>query len=174
MTAYHQGEARTVIATELPPGLFDYIAKLPKGSKPQDVFAALQQKVKNEFGLVGRLETRESDVLVLKVKNPNAQGLKPTTNPVEESSASSNVGRYAQKNEPLRTLANSLEGYFQTIPVINQTGLSGRFDIDLAWDERDWQHHNVEALKQALIDQLGLELLPGREPIEMLVVQKAP
>jgi hypothetical protein len=27
-------------------------------------------------------------------------------------------------------------------------------------------------LKQALLDQIGLELVPGREPVEMLVVEK--
>ena len=30
----------------------------------------------------------------------------------------------------------------------------------------------LEALKEALLDQLGLELVPSREPIEMLVVEK--
>jgi hypothetical protein len=28
-------------------------------------------------------------------------------------------------------------------------------------------------LKQVVLDQLGLELVPSREPIEMLVVEKA-
>ncbi len=31
----------------------------------------------------------------------------------------------------------------------------------------------VEALKQAVLDTLGLELVPSREPVEMLVVEKA-
>jgi uncharacterized protein (TIGR03435 family) len=82
-------------------------------------------------------------------------------------------GHYVQKNEPVRTLANSLEGSFLTVPVIDQTGLSGSFDIDLAWEERDRQHPNAEALKEALLDQLGLELVPSLEPIQMLVVEKA-
>ena len=55
----------------------------------------------------------------------------------------------------------------------DRTGIEGLFDIDLKWDERDWQHRNPEALKQVLLDQLGLELVPGRESIEMLVVEKS-
>jgi len=31
----------------------------------------------------------------------------------------------------------------------------------------------ADALKQALEDQLGLELLPSREPLELLVIEKA-
>jgi uncharacterized protein (TIGR03435 family) len=35
------------------------------------------------------------------------------------------------------------------------------------------QSRNPEAIKQALLDQFGLELVPGREPVEMLVVERA-
>ncbi len=75
-------------------------------------------------------------------------------------------------NQPLSTLAGSLEGYFG-VPVLDRTGFTGRFDIDRTWSEPDWQHHNLEALKQALLGQLGIELTPSREPVEMLVVAKA-
>jgi uncharacterized protein (TIGR03435 family) len=57
------------------------------------------------------------------------------------------------------------------IPVVDQTGLTGNFDFNLKW-KADWQHLNIEGLKQAFIDQLGLELVPSREPIEMLIVEK--
>ena len=56
----------------------------------------------------------------------------------------------------------------------DRTGLADRFDIDLKWDERDRQHRNSEGLKQVLLDHLGLELVPGRESIDMLVVEKTP
>jgi uncharacterized protein (TIGR03435 family) len=57
--------------------------------------------------------------------------------------------------------------------VIDQTGLANHFDMDLKWDETNWQHPNLESLERALLDQLGLELVPSREPIEMLVVEKS-
>jgi uncharacterized protein (TIGR03435 family) len=63
-----------------------------------------------------------------------------------------------------------LEGNLQ-IPVIDQTGLTQTFDIDLKWNQHDPQHNT---LKQALLDQLGLELVPTTKPVEMLVVEKAP
>jgi uncharacterized protein (TIGR03435 family) len=65
-----------------------------------------------------------------------------------------------------------LENYFH-IPVVDNTGLQGRFDIDLAWDQPDFEHQNPDALKQALLDELGLELSPAKQPVEMLVVQQS-
>ena len=76
------------------------------------------------------------------------------------------------RNQSSSALAGFLEGYFAT-PVIDQTGLHDQLDIDLKWDEADWQHHNPESLKQSLLEQLGLELAPGRELINMLVVLNA-
>jgi uncharacterized protein (TIGR03435 family) len=55
--------------------------------------------------------------------------------------------------------------------VVDHTGLEGSFDLHLEWID-DWQNRNPEGLKQALLDQLGLALVPGREPIELLLVEK--
>jgi uncharacterized protein (TIGR03435 family) len=73
-------------------------------------------------------------------------------------------------NQPTSTLTSFLENYFQ-IPVMDQTGLNGSFDMNLKWQD-NWQNRNTEGLKQALVDQLGLELVPTNMPIEMLVVEK--
>jgi len=47
----------------------------------------------------------------------------------------------------------------------------GHFNIDLTWDGR--APNGGEAVKKSLLDQLGLELEESREPVEMLVVEKA-
>ena len=170
-TAYRQSPARTIFTNDLPRGKYDFIAKLHRGSRPQDVSAALQEEVKKEFGLMGHLEMRDANVLTLTVKVRNATGLKPSTTRNGESSGKSQGGELSLKNQPLRSLAGDLESYFH-LPVIDHTGITGNFDIDLKWDETDWQHRNPDGLKQALLDQLGLELAPAREPVEMLVVEK--
>src|SRR5205814_9274289 len=78
-TAYARSRWRTIYQVALPTNNYDFIAKLPKGSKPQDVSAALQQEIKRQFGLTGRLETRETDVLLLSAKNRDTGGLRPST-----------------------------------------------------------------------------------------------
>jgi hypothetical protein len=35
-----------------------------------------------------------------------------------------------------------------------------------------WRLADQENLKTSLLNELGLELVPGREPVEMLVVKK--
>jgi uncharacterized protein (TIGR03435 family) len=58
---------------------------------------------------------------------------------------------------------------------IDQTGITNVYDIDLTWKVkgRDWTNPTRSMLDRILLDQLGLELVPGREPIGMLVVEKA-
>ena len=44
--------------------------------------------------------------------------------------------------------------------------MKGNFDIELKW-------HDSNELKRKLDDQLGLELVPSNESIEMLVIEKS-
>jgi uncharacterized protein (TIGR03435 family) len=83
-------------------------------------------------------------------------------------------GEYKCVNEPISALTDFLESYIGT-PVLDRTGLTGGFDCDLKWDEqRDPKGQLLpEPVKRALIEKLGLELVPGTEPIEMLVVKQA-
>jgi uncharacterized protein (TIGR03435 family) len=170
-TAYGQSDERTIFLAKVPSGQFDYIANLPSGNE-----VALKKEIKRKFGLVGTRETRDTDVLLLKIRNSNATGLKSADprrlEPHSGSSSRSGAGYITFRSQLLSSLAWSLEYRFKT-PVIDQTGLTNLYDIDLNWDETDYRHPNLNNLKQALLDQLGLELVPSREPIEMLVVEKA-
>ena len=77
---------------------------------------------------------------------------------------SSGNGTYKCNGQPISSLTGFLESHFG-IPVIDRTDLKGNFDIELKWrDSND--------LKQKLANQLGLVLVPNRETVEMLVVEK--
>jgi uncharacterized protein (TIGR03435 family) len=89
------------------------------------------------------------------------------------SSDRTGPGYYTCRNQDLTSFAAWFLEYHFATPVIDRTGLTNRFDLDLDWDETDYHHPNLESLKSSLLDQLGLELVPDREPIEMLVVEKA-
>ena len=161
-TAYYN---RIVYLAPLPPGRYDFIANLLSGSKE-----ALQKEIRKQFGLAGRMATVDTNVLFLKVSGPGAAGLAPSKTRNGSSSSSSQNGEVKFNNVTSSSIANNSE-YEIGIAVIDQTGLKGRFDINLKWDDQnDPQHDNF---KQALKDQLGLDLVPGTAPVEFLFVEKA-
>jgi uncharacterized protein (TIGR03435 family) len=164
LQAYQVPPTRVIFPAGLSKAQFDCIANLPKGS-----FPALQREVERKFGLVVTRQMREMDVLLLKVRLPNAPGLQPAGG---QTALKIENGRYEVKRQPLSLLANILEISYFNIPVVDRTGLAGLFDVALTWDSST-PTPNLDALKESLLTQLGLELVPSREPIEMLVVEKA-
>ena len=57
------------------------------------------------------------------------------------------------------------------MPVVDQTGLKGNYDVRLDW-QTDYSTAGKEKFRQAVLDQLGLELVATNLPIEMLIVEK--
>jgi uncharacterized protein (TIGR03435 family) len=168
--AYHVNGTRTVFEVQLPVNHYDFIASLPQGS-----YVALQHEIERKFGLVTAREIINTNVLLLTLRNAGAPGLTPATqsplHPTQISTTSN--GQFWCKASPISYLATYLlEPCFQ-IPVVDGTGLAGTYDFTLKWNEHDWEPRDLEALKQDLLDQLGLELVPTNMPIEMLVVEKA-
>ncbi len=163
--AYDTSRHRMVFETKPPEERYDFIANLPEGNEE-----ALRREIERQFNLTAKTEKRKTDVLLLTVKYRNAQGLRPRET---NSGGSSNwkAGHFYCENGRLSNLTWFLENYFE-FPVVDKTGLTGRFDISIKWQERDEQHRNPAALKKVLLEKLGLELVPDREEIEMLVVEK--
>jgi uncharacterized protein (TIGR03435 family) len=157
--------ARTVHATGLTTNRYDYFSNLPQGSRE-----ALQREIRNWFGLVGRFETIDTNILSLRIRATGAHGLLPSTSSAGSSSFGN--GSMSVVNETMDDLAFSLEMSLG-IPVVNQTGLTNAFDFKLSWGNYADDNPDPDALKQALTEQLGLELVPARAPVKMLVVEKA-
>jgi uncharacterized protein (TIGR03435 family) len=159
--------ARVAFPAGLPAGRFDYIACLPGGEEINE--KALQAEVKQKFGIVGKTETRDTDVWLLKVKSPNASGLKRNDQKYGNSLRTVTNG-FQGWNESMFNLAYLLED-MAGVPVIDKTGLTNRFDFDLNCRRTDLENRDLDTVNQALAP-LGLELVPSHEPIEMLMVTK--
>lgn len=173
--AYGSTPVRTIFLTALPPKKYDFIANLQ--SDPVNVAGAiwpassfaLQQEVKRQFGVVAQYETVETNVLILKIKIPNAPGLRPTRQPNSSRGAIEKPGELNLVNAVPFVTVSYLEATFG-IPIIDHTGLTGSFDVNLKWNsQNDPQQEN---LKQAVLDQLGLELVPDFAPVDMLIVRR--
>jgi uncharacterized protein (TIGR03435 family) len=171
---FNFGSSR-VILPQLPQERYDFIVSLPNGSSE-----ALAQEIKRKFGFVAKRETIETNVLFLMVTRPNAQGLKPSADNSDRSGHSGDFGqngfgfgegRYSFHNVTLSDFARYCEGQWR-MPVIDRTGVTNRFDIDFSWRSKR-NGSEKAALKQAMLDQLGLEFVHTNAPVEILVVERA-
>lgn len=168
--AYDTGPGQVV----LPPGAagehFDFIVTVPG-----DVRGRLQSAIRDATGYTGRVETRDADVLNLKVENASLPGL--TASPDgEDEDVQYKDGRLYFKHKTARSLVRGLQDGLAK-PVIDQTGLTNCYDFSLAWDmkiTRSMQSGtwSLEGVQKAL-HGWGLGLEPSTETMDMLVVEKA-
>jgi uncharacterized protein (TIGR03435 family) len=160
---------RTLITTELPTNRYDFIDNMPK-----DSMQALQGAIKEKFGLTERIAKIETNVLVLRVRTNNAPGLRPSKpGSSAQNFESSGTEKHIADTDFLNCV-NFFENKLQ-IPIVNRSGLRGKYDMDLKWRRgaEQWSNKQAEtdAFKQAVLDQLGLDLVPTRETIDILVIE---
>jgi uncharacterized protein (TIGR03435 family) len=166
---------RIIISAGLPEGRYDFFVKLPDTNRTRWE-TALQEELKSELGIVGESEMRDTDVLLLKSRNPNAGGLKPPDSLRRSMNLPANIRGTGGTNSiayflsPISSLQDWLQAVLQ-IPIIDQTGIKGRYDFKLTWDNSD-QTQFKENIKQSLLDQFGLELVSTNMPVQMLVIKK--
>lgn len=156
----------------------------------------LQALLADRFKLTLHRETRESAVYALvvdrkglKMKPSKDQTLfagdfpdgSPDGRPVTGRSPKElGQGRLAGEGIPMTILVNLLAGPLDS-PVINKTGLTGRFDIDLkymptsgqapaAGAEAAVEDPSTPSLFTAILEQLGLRLEPEKGPVEFFII----
>jgi uncharacterized protein (TIGR03435 family) len=166
--AYRFKPARMILPPNVPTTDFDFLATLP--NCPNETF---QAAIKNTLGWTAYTEIRETNVLLLKVKIAGAPGLRTdaTTSYGHRLTYGGDV--YHATNMPISDLREFLEDEIFRQPVLDQTGLTNKYDIILDWQAAHYPSIDYDSLKKVLLEQLGLELVPGRERIEMLVVEQA-
>jgi len=160
-------DLRTKVAAPLPEDEYDFICNLRHGASN-----TLRKVIIAKFGVTASRRMVETNVLILSVRNSNAGGLTPAWPGNIFKPAPSKPGHRSATSSPIRPVAQWLENRLKVV-VIDQTDLTGNFAYNLDWDEPDPKQPNNAGLKQALMDQLGLELTPKIQPIEMLVIEKA-
>jgi uncharacterized protein (TIGR03435 family) len=120
---------------------------------------------------VARQERRETDVLLLKVKAANAAGLRPSGPNSDDYMLWREGSRLDCQRLTLAGLTSEIEA-LANIPILDRTGLTNRYDFVLGCKATDLLDRRWDNVNAALAP-LGLELVPERESIEMLVVEPA-
>jgi RNA polymerase sigma factor (sigma-70 family) len=171
--------ARTILNTKLPTRRYDFFSNWPTGARE-----ALQAEIQRKFGLSGDVQPIATNALLLEVRDANPTGLEPQPPNLRGRFRGfrRNAGGMSAEYITMDDLARRLEQMLG-IPVINQTGLTNRYGFTLSWNSYSGPYFTLngvkhaiptlDRLKQALPDQLGLELVPTNMPVQMLVVGKA-
>jgi uncharacterized protein (TIGR03435 family) len=164
--AFQWSGHRVVLPAGVADGKFDFILATPDRNKK-----ALQEEIQKQLGLVAHRELREVDALALMVPNSNALEL-PATNG-GDSSDNRGMGSFTFANQPIGDLSDAIEDDLGR-PVINGTELIEKYSGSLKWNHQPDAAAELRELQSSLSAQFGLALVPSHEPVEMLVVEKAP
>jgi len=154
--AYSTKSSRLIFSIPAPEGKYDFISNVPKNQRP-----ALQQEIAKTFHLGGRKQSVETNVLSLTVRNRHAPGLKSSAS--GQFTVDRPDGFIVVSNMPVSNLGPMTENLLG-MPVVDRTGLKGYFDLK-------WKNSN-DGLKKAILENLGLELVPGSASVEFLVIEK--
>lgn len=159
--------------------LYDLAAKLPPGALKDRVPVMLQTLLAERFKLAVHRETKEQRVYFL-VVGKSGPKLKEALAPDDQG-----VQQLRGDRTPVQVVRGGIMGHSMHIgalaaslahvagyQVVDHTGLTGVFDIDLKWTLEDSKGNGPD-LFTAIQEQLGLKLESGKAPVEMLMIDHA-
>lgn len=138
--------------------------------------AMFRKVLAERFGLKVHREQRQMPVFALTVAKGGAKmtanASDPNGLPNQHGSHGSGWVMYQYKNTSMPELALMLLGWVDR-PIVDQTGLKGRYDLELKWTTDDAHASDPDAppgLFTAIQEQAGLKLEPVKSPADVLVV----
>ena len=151
---------------------FEIAAKGSGGAPVEQLRVMLQALLAERFHVALHRETREMPVYILTAVK-DRPGLKSADDASAESTATGNGASFTMHHTTLAQFAEFLAGPLHT-PVIDKTGRDGRFEIavDLTHSTES-KDDQLAVLAHAIEDQLGLKLERRKEPVEMIVIDRA-
>jgi len=163
---------RVILPPNTPAQNYDLLLSLRDNPK-----AALRSEIRKQLGLVAHREKILTTALLLQVKNTTPPGLQTSQGGKQSLDYAgwntyANAGHLLATNLPVAKLAEFLEDRL-ALPVLDQTSLTGNFDATVQWPVQNNVAAENEEIKRAFLAQLGLQLVPSQEPLEMLIVEKA-
>ncbi len=162
-----------------------------KGNPTKDQMRLMMQSLlADRFQLAVHFETREVPVLALTLIKPGKPGpkLRPHADgvPCDDTAEAypprcdvymlqrgpNGLNKGGSRNTTMDLLASSIPSFGGLgRPVINQTGLDGRFDFAMEWTA-ETQSDAVAAFMDAVREQLGLKLESTKAPRQILVIDR--
>jgi len=168
--AFSQIPSHVVMPADAPAGNFDFLVTTAD-KQAED----LQSVIRRKFGYVAHMETRQTDVLALKVTDRRLPGM--TLSGADEKPNINALDYEIQfTHRPVIVLARLLDQNLPT-PVINETGITNAYNFSIRWNSRLQQQLQNGDIDRAgvnrMLADMGLGLEPETASLEMLVVEKA-
>jgi uncharacterized protein (TIGR03435 family) len=169
---------------------FDITARASGDATEEELFAMIRALLADRFRLVAHLETRELPIYSLvRARSDGRLGANlrrsapdcaAAGNPCGMTSTgfTNGAGVVITKGRTVGDLASTLGGMLDR-NVIDNTGLSGTYEIDLKWGPDEVRPGAAAAESElppiftAIQEQLGLRLQPARGPVTVLVIDSA-
>lgn len=156
-------------------------AASPDTTTTKELYGMLQTFLADRFKLQLYRDHKDVQGYALVVAK-NGPKLKPDTSGDEHGSllpTGRTPGEWEGKNIALSLLASSLSGLFEA-PVVDKTGLAGRYNFTLRYAPRSALNtvaqplprplQDLPSIFEALPDQLGLRLQQEKEPVIVLAI----
>jgi len=145
---------------------FDITAQPDAPGRPNDKQwkAMLQKLLTDRFQLTFHHDKKELAVYVLEVAKSGSKLTKSQGDPNGlPGMFFRGLGNLPAANATMQDFAGLLQSAVLDKPVVDQTGLSGRFDFTLNW---------TPGLFTAVQEQLGLKLEATKAPVDVIVIDK--
>ncbi len=129
----------------------------------------------DRFHLVLHFEEREMPVYTLELDKGGPKLTATTRQPQDATNFSyTNQILLTVKNASMRTFCDGMQATFLDRPVVDKTGLTGRYDFTLNWTSNDLPAKETPDappdLYTAIKEQLGLKFVPEKAAAKALVV----
>jgi uncharacterized protein (TIGR03435 family) len=147
---------------------YDVAAKLPPDTPKDRVPVMLRTLLAERFKLAVHRETKEQRVYYLVVGKDGPKLKEGRESGSQNQMVPGGIMGHSMPMDVLTAMLSRFVGY----QVVDNTRLTGTFDITLKWVREDDKDNGPE-LSAALREQLGLKLEPGKAPVEMLIVDHA-
>jgi uncharacterized protein (TIGR03435 family) len=156
---------------------YDIVAKAPGAASEEQMRLMMQTLLADRFKLTAHRQTKEAQAWVLSV-GKNGPKFKESASEGESSIVPD------QKRMSIavqRTQVSQLVDFLAPIlraPVLDETGLKGRYDITIAVDKYIPDHATpisdmVSVIAMGIQQELGLKLDQKKMPVEFVVVDRA-
>jgi uncharacterized protein (TIGR03435 family) len=169
---------------------YEILAKLPPGGDPSEfqLKSMLKHMIQTRFSLSSHMEKRELSVYAITLGKAGPAGIKM----VKTTTSGARVGaerpgKVNFQGTTMANLASMLQMRVLDRPVVDQSGLTDRFDFTLDWKPDEFQFPNAPAparaaaieaadgrpnLFAAFQEQLGMKLEATKAPADVLVIDK--